>query len=341
MSAYAPTRVSSISTADMLAAYTAHGDDYMIIDIDTIKSTKFAQYIPIYIKKADGTIVHPYCWSLSENGITTCASIRSPDKREFESLRIGAPLLDSNGVESSDMRVLKELCEVFSRKLKKLKADEDITDDNATIKKKQAGPARPVYLISTKIVSPMRMVKKNPKTQEIEELDNPDFWINIGKKRFYNANETPKESIHWENKYYWDADKGVPNLDKPIMTYEFAPTFYNIDDFYFHPRTGKKVFRQLGDASDYEIPELNNVNIQNYLLKGSQILGGIRFEFVVTGRQAKLDLNLHGKIYVHIGEGSMADEEDDERLNAFSSRYNQPTKAVVDEELDEPDVDDF
>lgn len=52
------------------------------------------------------------------------------------------------------------------------------------------------------------------------------------------------------------------------MTHEYTPRFYNVEDFYHHPRTGKKVYKILGPV-DPETNEnyIDNTNIQDYLTK--------------------------------------------------------------------------
>ena len=338
-----------ITTQDILSAYEAHGNDFMIIDIDSLRPTKFAQYGNIYIKNVDGEIIHPRHWKLSGQGLTTISYIKEPSKRIFEQVRIGFSQItkvNDEDVETDNMKAMKLLCETYEQKMEELKESKTITDNDKAPRKQPDGTLRPVYFLSTKVVSPMQTVGVDRETGENTDLDCSRYWISIPRKRFYNTGEIAKESVHFNDQYYFDADKNAPDLTKPIMTFEYAPEFYNIDDFYHHSRTGKKTYKKLGDSDeDGSEVVLNNTNIQKYITKGTALVGSLKFEMVIAGRQAKMEISLNpsGKIYARIGEASRNEVQDDDCLDEFSERYGNMTinKKQVDEDLDEPDLDDF
>lgn len=337
-----------ITTQDILSAYEAHGNDFMIIDIDSLRPTKFAQYGNIYIKNVDGEIIHPRFWKLSGQGITTTNRIQEPSKRQFAQIRIGlAQITKINDVEveTDNMKAMKLLCETYEQKMEELKESKTITDNDKAPRKQPDGTMRPVYFLSTKIVSPMQTVGVDRETGENKDLDCPYYWISIPQKRFYNAGETPKESVHFNDQYYFDADKNGPDLSKPVMTFEYGPEFYNIEDFYHHPRTGKKTYKQLGDTNEDGSTVFNNTNIHKFITKGTALVGSLKFEMVIAGRQAKMEISLNptGKMYARIGQDGQDEEQDDDCLDEFSDRYGNMNivKKQVDEDLDEPDLDDF
>ena len=95
------------------------------------------------------------------------------------------------------------------------------------------------------------------------------------------------------------------------------------------------------EGSDAEAM-IDNTNIHKYLTKGSAMVGNMKFEIVITGRGAKMDISLYGSTYVRQGVYSQAEEQDDECLDEFTSRYSKVSiKKPVDEDMDEPDLDDF
>jgi hypothetical protein len=345
-STFTPIR-AILTTQDILAAYEAHGDDCMIIDIDNLRKTTYAQYGDIFIKKANGEIVHPRYWKLSGQGITTSSAIKEPSKRSYAQTRIGVCQLakiNDEQVETDNMKAMKLICELYEKQMEQLKEKKIITDNDKAPRKQPDGTQRPVYFMSTKIVSPMDTVIIDRETGEAKDREYPYYWLSIPQKRFYNADETKKESVHFNDQYYFDADKKGPDFTKPIMTFSYAPTFFNIDNFIHHPRTGKKVYKKLGSIDDDESePLLDNTNIHKYLTKGTAMVGNIKFELVIAGRQAKMEISLYGSMYVRQGTYSQSEEQDDDCLDEFSNRYANMTvtKKQVDEDLDEPDLDDF
>lgn len=334
-----------ITSDDIIAAFEAHGDDCMIIDIDNLRKSKYADYGDIFIKNINGDLIKLRFWKLSGKGIMTASSIKEPAKRSYVQVRVGITHLskiDGQDVETNNTKAMKILCEVFMRKMQEMRDNKIITDNKINSKLQPDGTKRPVYFINTTPITPMQTHALDKKTEELKELDNPYYWISIPVKRFYNENEQKRESVHYDNLYYLDDNK--PDFNKPIMSFEYGPTFYNIDDFIHHPRTGKKIYKKLGDIdeSGSEV-YLDNTNIHKHLTKGSAMVGGIKFELVITGRQAKLEMSLYGSMHVRKGTYSYQEEQDDEFLDEFNDLYgnsNTP-KRSVDGELDEPEDIDF
>lgn len=335
------TKKATLTTADILAGFEEFGDDFMVIDIDALRPSKsgFAQYGDIYIKNANGELIHPRFWKISGQGLYTCSNIAKPADRKYESVRMGISHVDEQEEEIDNMKAMKILCEVFERKLKQFKDDGIITDDKKLQRKQKNGTMRPVYLLSTKIETPMLTDKEDKETGEYTERDHPVYYISIPKKRFYNAGETAKESIHFNNDFYTELKEG---RQVPVMSFEYQSAFYNIDDFYHHPRSGKKIYKKLGDV-DEETGEtlFDNTNIQNYLTRNSVLGGALRFELIVVGRYAKLELSLYGSMYVHQGQQIQSEGVDDEVIDEFAERCSKMTVNVADPDLDEPMVEDF
>ncbi len=342
-----------ITTNDILEAYEAHGDEFMIIDIYNLKKSQYSQYISIFIKKADGDIINPTYWKLSSKGLMVSSSIKEPSKRVYSQVRIGISHLskmNDTEEETDNTKALKILCEVYERKMKELKDNKLISDDEKECSRKiKDTNIKPVHFISTKIVTAMQTMSIDQKSGEVIELKNPYYWITIPIKRFYNSNEEKKESVHFNNQYYYDPKKNSPDLTKPIMTFEYSPTFYNIDSFIHHPRTGKKTYKRIGDIDEDDVsaePTLDNTNIHKYLTRNSAIVGNLKFEIVVAGRQAKLEIYLNGNIYVRQGSSSYTQVQDDDCLDEFSDLYStiSASKKSLNYDsdmVDEPDIDDF
>ncbi len=336
-----------ITTAQIIEAYSVHGNDFIVINFDSCRKYKnYAQYIDIDIRLADGSVKPIRYWKLSNEGIVAGSRIRKPEQRKYESIRLGITLRSTDDdTENENAKALQLLCTAFEETMNKMKSDEVITDNSSRVRKQADGSYRPFLLISTKIVTPMQLTAIDKETEEIKELDNPFFWISIPKKKFFK-NEDKKEAVQYEDKFYAD-ESGHPDTARPVFIHEYAPEFYNVDDAYYHPRTGKKTYKLLG-AEDSETREnrLDNTNIQDYITRGSALMGNLKFEIAVSGRQCKLDVSLYGKTYVKVAEQqeSGISNEDNENIDAFSSKYsklsmNTKTKEEGDDEHDFDDGD--
>jgi len=328
-----------LTTPMILEAHAAHGNDFIVIDFESTRKFKnFAQYINIDVRLVDDKVVNVRYWKISNDGIVVASRISNPEQRKYESIRMGVALKDEEGVENDNAKALYLLCTAFEAKMNDFKRDGVITDDARAPRKQADGTFRPFHLISTKIVTPMQTTAKSKETGDIIDLENPFFWISIGKKKFYGAGEIAKPSIHFDDKYYAD-ENGQPDVERPVMTHEYEPSFFNIDDFYHHPRTGKKIYKQLGAVNpDTEETVLDNTNIQDYLTKGSAMMGNFKFELAVSGRQCKLDVKLYGRFYVKVAETEIGagGQDDEDEIEAFGSNYaklsNKPKTAADEEE---------
>jgi hypothetical protein len=259
---------------------------------------------------------------LSPKGIQTISSIKEPTKRVYAQVRVGIQHMnkvDDQFIETDNTKAMKILCEVYMRKIDYLIENKLITT------KKNPKPLEdgtvPVYFMSTDATTPMVAEIMDKTTKEMKTLEQPSYWITVPAKKFYENGEVKKESVHFQDQYYFDAAKNAPDLSKPVMSFEYGTQFYNIDDFYHHPRTGKKIYKKLGDYSNNpDEPHLDNTNIHKYITRGSALVGAIKFEMVIV-RQAKLEMSLHGKIHLRAGTYSLQEGEDDECLDEFSELY--------------------
>lgn len=312
-----------LTTAQILEAHEAHGDDFIVINFESTRKFKnYSQYIDIDIKLADGTVSPIRYWKLSNDGIVVASRIRKPEQRKYEAIRLGVALMDDAQEINENSQALKLLCEAFENKMRQYKNDNVITDDERAPRKQADGTYRPFHLISTKIVTPMQTTAIDRENDDVIELENPRFWLTMPKKRFFQAGQSAPESVHFDDKYYVD-ESGQPDMERPVMSHQYAFDIFNVDDTYFDQRTGKKIFKKLG-APQGDDNILDNTNIQEYLTKGSALIGGLKLELAVSGRQAKLDIALYGKLYCKVAEvveGGAGNAQDEEAVDAFASRY--------------------
>lgn len=319
-----PANKIVLTTPQIIEAHAVHGNDFIEINFESTRKFKnFSQYISIDIRLADGKVAPIRFWKLTNDGIVVGSRIRKPEQRKYESIRMGVAMADEDGVENENCKALQLLCNAFEEKMRQFKNDGVVTDDARAPRKQADGTFRPFHLISTKVVTPMQTTAKSKESDDIIDLENPFFWLSIPKKKFYNNGETAPPSVHFDDKYYAD-EMGQPDIERPVMTHAYQPEFYNVDDFYHHPRTGKKIYNKLGARDEEtEINVLDNTNIQDYLTRGSALIGNLKFEVAVSGRQCKLDISLSGRFYVKMAEQNEGGNggQDDEVVDAFANRY--------------------
>ncbi len=328
-----------LTTEQILEAHAAHGNDMLVIDFDSMREfKKMAQYIDVHVKLADGTITPVRYWKMSSEGIIVSSSIREPEARVYESLRLGTSLADNDGNVNENVQALKLMCEAFTFQIEDMREKKLITDDP-----KRAKKGGPYYLINTSPKTPLQTESFDKDKEEFVELDVPRVWLSLPKRKFFKPNER-YESVHFDNKYYLDTD-GQVDESKPVMSFPFAPTMYNIDEWFFHPRiANRKIYRKLG-APEGDDNVLDNTNIQDYLTRNSAIMGNLKFEVAVSARQCKFDVSLCGNCFVKRADPSDNEfnQVDEEVVDAFSSRHaNISSSSVARTDIGsiEEDIDD-
>lgn len=331
-STYNPIR-APVSLADIVPAYEKHGNDFLIIDVDLMKPSKYAQYIPVYIKKVDGSIISPTYFKITADGLRTIASIRPPNQRAYAKFRIGfAHTIIEDGVEreSENGIALKLICETYEAQWQKLVDSGAISAGRAN--PKNAGK-RSTVLLNTNPVYPMRTYRTDKDSGEIEEMEHPDYWLSIYERYYRNQNEKPP-SVQLNGECYVDSDQ-------PIMSYELSPEFYDLGNYIHHPKTGAKVYTKLGDKdSETNEPVLNNLNIHQFIPRGSTMIGALKMEVIVTRNQAKLDISLIRKFYVNCNEeGYDVADDDDEDLAKFTAKMK--STSIVKTANDDDEFESF
>lgn len=336
-----------LTTPMIIEAYNAHGKDMVVPDLDNIRAYKqYMQYIDIHIRLADNTVCPVRYWKLSDAGIVLGSRIRKPEERKFDRLRIGIALKDNDDDEepNENALALQYICTAFEDKMKELKKADFITDDVRLPRKQADGTMRPIYLINLNISSPMQTVVRDRDTGDNKDLENPRFWLSLKHKFFKQGTEPEKEVM--EGMYYIDSD-GQPDMARPVYRTKFANEFYDVDSWYHHARSGRKFYNKFGAPADGEEGDLDNTNIQNYLTRGSAMMGGLKFELTISGRQCKLDISLFGSYYVKRADevdngGAPVDEA---AIGNFSSKYASLGSAEATPDLgidaEEQDTDDF
>lgn len=301
-----------ITCKDIIEAYEKHGDDFIVIDADKKRDWKnYTNYLDVHIKKADSEIIMPICLKMDVLGVEVSTNIREPNVRQYEQVRFALRQYNEEGKETVTMKALNILCTSYKNVFKKMVSDNVFTHHKDVPRKKnQDGVLRPVLLISTDPKTPMQNTIVNRLTQEVEEIDNPIFWIDLPNKRYgKNAAPTPEQfgtMCYKEN----DGSDG-----KPFMKFQFDTTFRN-----FNPITGEKT--PVGDMDEDGNVIIDNTNIHKFIAKNAVLLGSFKFEIKVSSRGAKLNISLYGDTSIIPPKTSNTKQiHTDDELKEFAKAY--------------------
>lgn len=309
------SKFQQITSTDVIAAYNTHGNAFLTADFDNRRDYKSqTQYVSLLIKMANGQVCPLKNMTLTSGGIQLGSGVRDPERRVYETLRVGAMLhnvIEDTQQEDPNVNVLalKYLSQAYEHYIEDLRKNDIIYTNKAKAGSKYK-------LISCDATSPLqdtREVKdKNGGASTREDLENPIVWISIPKKKFYRPTDKRPEERTLDGVFYSLPD-GKQNLDAPMKSYEFNTVFYNALGKSFSRTTGKAIFNPLGEKIDGKIV-LDNLNAQNFLTRGSVLTGSLRMEIVISGRGAKLDVTTGPSMCVisvprNYEQGSMRDPE--------------------------------
>lgn len=328
-----------VTSKDIIEAFNAHGTDFLSLDLDNIRKYQdYAQYIAVIITLANGKKVNVSNWQMSGKGIKLVSRIREPEQRKYEAIRIGFKHDNGDGEVNENTEALKIMCEAFETLMKKLKSDKVITDDEDECELQDDGKTfSPIHLISVKAKSPMQATTIDPENPSKKiTLDSPFFWISIPKKKFWAKNEKKPVYEPLEDRFYMDPKTNKPSTTIKVTPFDFACTFYDQSKGFFNSETGKKNYPLLGEKNEEGKVVLNNVNIQEFLTRGSPLVPMIKMEVVVSGRQCKLEMSLDRKVYVKPADANSSDynNHDEDLLNEFDNTYSSTSFKNDDDDFD-------
>lgn len=341
MSSYAIENTWTIKPSEVISAYNKHGNDFLVIDIDNIKQSKYAQYLKLYYKLANDKVVYaPNLHINPADGLKISKGLNDPFKRKFKKMFINVS--EEEDVENENYKALKIICEAYEYQMTQLVKNNTIVDKK-NLCKMVDGKQKPVYINSVVCDIPMSNLKYNKETNDYEESSTYNFKINIPQKRFWTKYEDEvKEDIEqFKDACYLDED-GNKQEDQPVLIHTFQPKFFNAMKSSFNPKTGKKMFEPLGEFNEENRTYvLNNTNIQNFLTKGSEFVGHLKIGIQSVKLKTMLVFDLDKNICVKVKERqNVSEEQDFEDMEAFASKFSDASTEEKKEEQDEDTYED-
>lgn len=357
MSEFHYTKCQDITTQDIIDSYEKYKDNEtdngFIIDLDDLKECKYTSYLPIYIRLTSGEVVKPKKIKFINQGIDIGYGIPQPQDRSNKTIQISSYLKNASGAENINLLACYYYCQAIEATWNKHIEKKHIVKKGSKESKvptitNEYGKKRPVHITNLDFKTFMSDEKKDKITGDWVKKDNPSFYFNIGKKFSKNIETLPILMDKDGNKLYYKDREGNIS-DKPIEIYEMDPTFYHANKCKYDSRSGKKIHELVGDIDEDGNTVLNNVNIQNYLVRNTSLFGSFRTDICISGVSAKLNAHISYANHIIQGESDgVYNDVDEDDLTKFMSlkgvknSLDEPTSAIAtnddsDESSDEED----
>lgn len=301
---------------DVIKSYSIYGDDFIIIDLTTIKENqaKTVKYCQLKIKKENGQEVVPIIKLIN---LTVAGKIKAPVDREFEQLKVALRKEDSTNVESKFGEAMELICNTFTKKVKDMKTNGIINDDEDD----DANSANVVIVPNCKPQTPLQKKAKNKDNVNVN-LDNPMLWLGLNFKR-YNAEEEKKLEVLDGLAYKRD--------NKPFYIKDFDLNIYDLENV-----INKKP--QL--ATDESKNIMNNSNVHKFITVNSLLSGTIYMQVVMSNQSFNLNTKLSRNLYVKSNKNSMSNNNHMFDDSEFELMMGKPAPAAQATSNDEVEYED-
>jgi hypothetical protein len=320
---------------DVFNAYNKHGENFLIIDLSTIKENqaKTVKYCQLKIKKENGVEVVPI---IKLFNLAAAGKIKAPVDREYEQLKIALRRDDESNKESPFGKAMELICNVFTKRVKELKTEGLINDDDDDENNKPNVTIVPCCRPQT----PFQKKAKNKQDQTVN-LENPMIWIGLNYKRYTMDEEKQLEAL----------DINYKNDGKPFLVKDFDLNIYDLE---------KVVNKKPQMALDSENTKITNANVHKFITINSLISGTVYMQVVMSKQSFNLNTRLTKNLYVKSNKNAtnsshMFDDDEFDMMVAGSSKLdnsNAPTslqeddgteekRAVEDDETEEKEDCDY
>ena len=299
---------------DIIKAYKTHGEDFVIIDFSTIKENqaKTVKYCQLKIKKENGQQVVPIIKLIN---LTVAGKIKTPNDREFEQLKIALRKEDTNNPESKFGEAMELICNIFTKKVKDMKAnglindDEDDDNNNNNV----------IIVPNCKPQTPFQKKAKNKENVNIN-LDNPMIWLGLNFKR-----------------YAPDEEKQLEILDG--LTYKRDNKPFYIKDFDLNVYDLETIINKKPQfAIDENNNTMNNSNVHKFITGNSLISGTVYMQVVMSKQSFNLNTKLSRNLYVKSNKNNISSNNhmfDDSEFEMMIGKKPAPAPEVKSERVDD------
>ncbi len=301
---------------DVIKAYNKHGEDFIVIDLSTLKENqaKTVKYCQMKIKKENGQEVVPIIKLMN---LTVAGKIKSPQEREFEQLKVAIRKNDVNSVDSKFGEAMELICNTFTQKVKNMKTNGLISDDEDD----ESNSDNVIIVPNCKPQTPFQKKAKNKDNVSIN-LENPMIWLGLNFKR-YSAEEEKQLEVFENLSYKRD--------NKPFYIKDFDLNIFDLENI-----QNKKPQLATDNGS-----LMNNSNIHKFITVNSLISGTIYMQVVMSKQSFNLNTKLSRNLYVKSNKSNTSGNshmfDDDEFAQMIGTAQKQEysnTEQIVQETVE-------
>ena len=301
---------------DVIKSYSIYGDDFIIIDLTTIKENqaKTVKYCQLKIKKENGQEVVPIIKLIN---LTVAGKIKAPVDREFEQLKVALRKDDSTNAESKFGEAMELICNTFTKKVKDMKNNGIINDDEDD----DNNNANVIIVPNCKPQTPLQKKAKNKENVNVN-LDNPMLWLGLNFKR-YNAEEEKKLVVLDVLAYKRDT--------KPFYIKDFDLNIYDLENV-----INKKPQLAIDESKNI----MNNSNVHKFITVNSLLSGTIYMQVVMSNQSFNLNTKLSRNLYVKSNKNSMSNSNhmfDDSEFELMMGKPAPTAQATSNDEVEYED----
>ena len=262
-----------IGAEEIINAYNKHKEDFLIIDLNNFKEygMKTVKYFDIKIKKADGKIIVPYIKFIK---LLSAGRIKPADDRTYEKLKIAIRRDDEANPESLFGKAMELICEHFTKKVKQMKDEGIINDDEYD----DNNNPNVIIVPNCKSQTPLQKFAKD-KDGVKKVFDNPMLWFGLNYKAYKSDEEKNLKRMDFSYKSSADFKFIVKNFDVDI---------YDNDNVINH-------MPQIAMVDD-EI--INNLTVDKFITIRSQLSGLVYMQVKASKQSFNLNTKIVKSLYV-------------------------------------------
>jgi len=273
-------KASITSPEEIINAYSKHGEDFLIIDLSSMKeySAKSVKYFDIKIKKVDGSVVIPYIKFIK---LLSAGKIKPPADRDYEKLKLAIRRDDEANPNSLFGKAMELISNTFINKVRKMANAGIISNDDEL----DTNLPNVIMVPSCKPQTPLQKKAKDMKTGEIKTFENPMLWFGLNYKS-YKPDEL-RELKRLDFSYRVD-DKN-----------KFTIKSFDIDIYDTENIINRKP--QLAKVDDELI---NNYNVDKFITVRSEMSGFVYMQVKASGQSFNLNTKIIKSLYVKTNKNS-------------------------------------
>lgn len=267
-----------ITPEEIFNSYNKYGEDFLVIDIINYKesSMKTVKYFDIKIKNEDGSLIIP---KIRFSKLLLASKIKPPADRDYEKLKIAIRRDDEVNTKSLFGKSIELICNVFTKKVKDMKADGLINDDEED----DNNAPNVVIVPSCKPQTPLqKKAKAKDKDGANKPFDNPMLWFGLNYKK--------------------EDDADLTTLD---FSYKIDDkTKFKIKHFDVNIYNNKHIVNREPQLARVNNDLINNFNIDKFLTIRSELYGFVYMQVKASKQSFNLNTKLYHSLYVNSNKSS-------------------------------------